>query len=583
MNEKNNSQESGNFNQTSSSFSNDEKKQERKEAVEKAGQVAARGAADYFTGGAYEKFRNAPVVGEVAQGAEKVVGKAANVANVASLGTLGRTADKLNKAGALDAADKVVGAMGGKMKGGNTPTTPNVPKNTNPNPEAFSHKSSLDSEIDKPSGRRGILGSAGELFNRGGKGDVSEEITITGDEDVVKKINPVTKIGCLLLLPLAFILSIPVFIVGGAMPVSDTMTETECLIENNNCEEEEVSFLTKFRNLIKYGSFASNSDVISKKVKDEYEKIYNEYEFIIDMPLLIATITVDLDSSEMIEQEDKVLVSEDVMKRLEYIDELAMMQMVEGNTIYLCNSKEVDGEIKYYETVYYGDDEEVTPTASICNAYTVGQYITRVEAKLNAEEYFKALEENVITDVLYPNYADDIATAIGKVKSQYDFYKLLYDNSGDEGNIPTYLMVDEKVNLASPLKGRVTITSPFGDRDGMFAGFHNGIDVISDDKTIYAAGDGVVTRANYEMTGGYVIEITHTDSEGKQYISLYGHIKEGSFLVKVGDVVKSGDPIATMGATGVVNGVHLHFSFWDASTNRDYMNPRNLFTEATNY
>lgn len=467
----------------------------------------------------------------------------------------------------------------------------NTSKNTNPNPEAFSHQSSLGSEIGKPKERRGILSSIGGLFNSVGDGNsknnVTEESTITEDVDVIKKVNPAVKIGCLVLLPFAFILSIPMILVGGSLPISNVVSKISCTsIDGTECKEEDsTAFLDKLKNLFKYGSFSSNSEIISKKVTETYRKIYNDYDFIIDMPLLISTITVDLDPSSTYEDDSgEIQVTEEMMNRLKYVEDLALLQMVEGSTVYLCNEKEVDGEIKYYETVYYGDTSDIETISGICNAVNVNKYITKVEAKYSAEEYYKNLEENVITDLLYPNYEGNVQTVIEKIKTQYDLYKLIYDNSEDEGNIPSYLMGDEKVHLSSPLKGRVIITSPFGDRDGTFAGFHNGIDVISDDLTIYAAGDGVVTRANSELIGGYIIEITHTDSEGKQYISLYGHLKAGSFLVKVGDTVKVGDPIATMGATGTAaSGVHLHFSFWDASTNREYMNPRNLFSEATNY
>ncbi|MBR6113031.1 MAG: hypothetical protein IKP79_00775, partial [Bacilli bacterium] len=207
----------------------------------------------------------------------------------------------------------------------------NKSKNVNPNPEAFSHQSSLDSGVEIPKKRRGLFATIGGLTdNKESKGEVEEEISFTEDKNVVQKVGIVPKIGCLIALPIIFIMAIPMIIVGGAMPVSNVMSEAECLIGDNDCEEETASYITKFRNFVKYGSFASNSEVLSKKVTETYEKIYDEYDFIIDMPLLIATITVDLDSSKKVEDEDKILVSEDMMERLKYIEDLAKMQMVEG-------------------------------------------------------------------------------------------------------------------------------------------------------------------------------------------------------------------------------------------------------------
>ncbi len=75
---------------------------------------------------------------------------------------------------------------------------------------------------------------------------------------------------------------------------------------------------------------------------------------------------------------------------------------------------------------------------------------------------------------------------------------------------------------------------------------------------IFAAADGVVTRADYGWDGGYgnVIEIDH----GNGMVTLYGHNKE--LYVKAGEHVKRGEKIAWMGHTGLVHGptgIHTHF------------------------
>ena len=70
-------------------------------------------------------------------------------------------------------------------------------------------------------------------------------------KNVVQKVGIVPKIGCLIALPIIFIMAIPMIIVGGAMPVSNVMSEAECLIGDNDCEEETASYITKFRNFVK--------------------------------------------------------------------------------------------------------------------------------------------------------------------------------------------------------------------------------------------------------------------------------------------------------------------------------------------
>ena len=45
--------------------------------------------------------------------------------------------------------------------------------------------------------------------------------------------------------------------------------------------------------------------------------------------------------------------------------------------------------------------------------------------------------------------------------------------------------------------------------------------------------------------------------------ALYGHLQPGSLTVKVGDVVKTGAPLARIGNTGPSSGPHLHFGLSD--------------------
>jgi murein DD-endopeptidase MepM/ murein hydrolase activator NlpD len=76
---------------------------------------------------------------------------------------------------------------------------------------------------------------------------------------------------------------------------------------------------------------------------------------------------------------------------------------------------------------------------------------------------------------------------------------------------------------------------------------------------VLAAREGRVIEAqdSYDGIGlnsnGIIIE----HSDGQQ--SAYAHIKHGGALVKVGDMVKQGQPIALSGMVGQAPGPHLHF------------------------
>ena len=132
--------------------------------------------------------------------------------------------------------------------------------------------------------------------------------------------------------------------------------------------------------------------------------------------------------------------------------------------------------------------------------------------------------------------------------------------------------------LIMPLKleanQKATVTSPFGPRS--FDGFHYGTDFVtgSDATRIIAAADGeVIISDNTTDTLGYaeMVVIKHSDT---LYTS-YAHMKAGSRTVKVGDRVKQGDELGTIGMTGKVTGVHLHFEVgrWGAGGMQDRVDP----------
>lgn len=92
-----------------------------------------------------------------------------------------------------------------------------------------------------------------------------------------------------------------------------------------------------------------------------------------------------------------------------------------------------------------------------------------------------------------------------------------------------------------------------------YHGSHFGVDLSrTGGGPIFAAEDGIVSRAAYGWNGGYgnVIEIDH----GNGLVTLYAHNRE--LHVREGTAVHRGDVIASMGKTGRVygtTGVHLHF------------------------
>jgi murein DD-endopeptidase MepM/ murein hydrolase activator NlpD len=102
---------------------------------------------------------------------------------------------------------------------------------------------------------------------------------------------------------------------------------------------------------------------------------------------------------------------------------------------------------------------------------------------------------------------------------------------------------------ALPVQG--VLTSGFGERWGAQ---HGAIDIAAPIGTpIVAAADGVVIDSGPASGFGLWVRIQHADGS----ITLYGH--NDSNTVQVGQQVKAGDQIASVGNRGFSTGPHVHF------------------------
>lgn len=126
--------------------------------------------------------------------------------------------------------------------------------------------------------------------------------------------------------------------------------------------------------------------------------------------------------------------------------------------------------------------------------------------------------------------------------------------------------VKKMCEFTKPLSG--TITSEFGEREvtsKVMSADHKGIDIAANSGTsIKSAMTGIVSVAEENSEYGKFIKIINGD-----VMTVYAHCKK--LNVKVGDKVKSGQKIASVGSTGNSTGPHLHFEI--RFENR-YINPR---------
>ncbi|MBY0465114.1 MAG: M23 family metallopeptidase [Burkholderiales bacterium] len=152
-----------------------------------------------------------------------------------------------------------------------------------------------------------------------------------------------------------------------------------------------------------------------------------------------------------------------------------------------------------------------------------------------------------------------------------------------EARLFTERMRKQMLPTAQPVPG-VESGSGFGWRVDPVTGqraLHTGLDFSADVGTaILAAAGGVVVTQEFHPAYGNMVEIDH----GNELITRYAHASHVS--AKVGDIVKRGQRIASVGSTGRSTGPHLHFEVWLAGVAQDPLHflraPSEIKTAAAN-
>jgi len=96
------------------------------------------------------------------------------------------------------------------------------------------------------------------------------------------------------------------------------------------------------------------------------------------------------------------------------------------------------------------------------------------------------------------------------------------------------------------------LTARFG-QTGLWSSVHTGLDFAAPSGTpIYAVATGVITEAGYDGSYGNKTVVTLEDGTELWYCH------QTTILVSVGDTVRGGQQIGTVGSTGNTTGPHLH-------------------------
>ena len=198
-----------------------------------------------------------------------------------------------------------------------------------------------------------------------------------------------------------------------------------------------------------------------------------------------------------------------------------------------------------------------------------GPYVGRMDPTTSATYFYERLLEVDGWEALTPT------TAAHKVQrnADPDHYTRWWDAAGSMlvavsgfetgaqvcGEYGSTTTVD---GWAHPLPAVTRVSSVFGPRSGSF---HAGDDFPAPLGTpIYAAADGVVTRASCEGFEGrspcnIVIDHGADPTTGQRIETWYVHMFQSGVGVSAGQSVIAGDEIAGVGNNGRSTGPHLHF------------------------
>lgn len=107
---------------------------------------------------------------------------------------------------------------------------------------------------------------------------------------------------------------------------------------------------------------------------------------------------------------------------------------------------------------------------------------------------------------------------------------------------------EDYTEISWPVPSNAKVSRDYDER-------HHGIDLVAKHGSpILAAHSGYVIYSGDEYSGyGKMIIL----DSGKGWSTLYAHLDKN--MVKEKSLIQRGDVIGTMGKTGIVTGVHLHF------------------------
>lgn len=215
-------------------------------------------------------------------------------------------------------------------------------------------------------------------------------------------------------------------------------------------------------------------------------------------------------------------------------------------------------EIASYDTQLLEEVEEKKQIIELAKQH-LDENLAQLNIMKTSQEKNSKILQN--TKILRENYTAKLSDQEKEVQAQIDEYKLQYEQVNREilqTALADGLLADYVGGLMTwPIPGYSTITSNYGMRVHPITGvykLHTGVDVGAPmGADFVAANDGIVTKAYFNPAYGNMVMVDH----GGGISTLYAHGSE--ILVRVGQLVKKGEPVLKVGSTGYSTGPHAHF------------------------
>ncbi len=301
-------------------------------------------------------------------------------------------------------------------------------------------------------------------------------------------------------------------------------------------------------------------------VSEELSNIENELNIIIEF---LDKTTANLEAVKTEKKNQEIILKERLRNIYEY-----------GNSAYLdvlFSSKDINEFIKkaeYISKVFEYDqnifnklkekEREVERKVEEIEKHKIQYKILSKQQEVKQEiinmsilEKQKLIEESEFYAEKYANEVKKYEDEAKEIKKQIIEEEIRLAQLAKENQDAKDALSYTGGKLGWPVPGITKLSSYFGKRIDPFSKketTHYGIDIPAPVGTkIVAAESGVVIRANYSSSYGYVVIISH----GSGLNTLYAH--NSKLLVKADDIVSRGDEIALAGSTGFSTGPHLHF------------------------